>query len=102
MTTFSFLLSLQESGENLKNITFGCFLQARYLLKDYLSVKQNHTGTHTALSLTLFLKATQTCWLQHMKCMCKHACDPLNACEKPDGFQAQNYFLPCSLTSLDE
>lgn len=92
----------QESGENLKNITFGCFLQARNLLKDYLSVKQNHTGTHTALSLTLFLKATQTCWLRHMKCMCKHACGPLNACEKPDGFQVQNDFLPCSLTSLDE
>lgn len=45
------LLPLQESGENLKLSSFGCFLQAKRLLQDYLSIIQKvlHRYRHTLL-----------------------------------------------------
>lgn len=55
---------------------------------------------HTPFSLNLLLNATLSCflrnqnrWLQHKKYRCKHARDPLNACEKPDSFHVQMILL---------
>lgn len=52
------LLPLEGSGENLKQRSFGCFWQAKYLLKDYLSIKRETSHMHKPLSLSLLLNAT--------------------------------------------
>jgi len=71
---------------------------ARLLMYHTKNVTQVHT--QTPLPLNLLLNATlscfvrnQNCWLQHKKHRCKHARDPLNACEKPDGFHVHVILL---------